>query len=104
MKSFFIAPPVGGGRSRKLYDPPLVALRSRRRSSECDSCTAGDWGSGNAAFALSRGSRGTAPSASPSDSVGWAAGEVLGFCRVSFICPFAIAVTVNRRRDLFHPP
>ena len=36
--------------------------------------------------------------------VGWAAGEVLGFCRISFICPFAIAVTVNRRRDLFQPP
>jgi hypothetical protein len=36
--------------------------------------------------------------------VGWAAGEVLGFCRVSFICPFATAVTINRRRDLFHPP
>jgi hypothetical protein len=28
MKSFFIAPPVGGGRSRKLNDPPLEALRS----------------------------------------------------------------------------
>src|SRR6516165_6341416 len=35
MKSFFIAPPVGGGRSRKLNDPPLVALRYRRCSSEC---------------------------------------------------------------------
>ena len=35
-------------------------------------------------------------------AVGWAAGEVLGFCRSSFTCPFAIAVTVNRRRDLFH--
>src|SRR3954469_8508559 len=34
MKSFFIAPPVGGGRSRKLDDPPLVALRYRRCSSE----------------------------------------------------------------------
>src|SRR3954465_7790139 len=67
MKSFFIAPPVGGGRSRKLYDRPLVALRCRRCSSECDSCTAGDWDSGNAAFALSRGSCGAAPSASSSD-------------------------------------
>src|SRR4029077_6891014 len=66
MKSFFIAPPVGGGRSRKLNDPPPVALRSRRCSSECDSCTAGDWDSGNAAFALSRGSCRTAPSASSS--------------------------------------
>src|SRR3954468_18416748 len=28
MKSFFIALPVGGGRSRKVNDPPLVALRS----------------------------------------------------------------------------
>src|SRR3954449_11346194 len=36
MKSFFIAPPVGGGRSRKLYDLPLVALRSRRCSSGCE--------------------------------------------------------------------
>src|SRR4051812_11597587 len=36
MKSFFIAPPVGGGRSRKSNDPPLVALRYRRRSSECE--------------------------------------------------------------------
>src|SRR6516162_10923873 len=35
MKSFFIALPVGGGRSRKLNDPPLVALRCRRYSSEC---------------------------------------------------------------------
>src|SRR3954468_12445016 len=67
MKSFFIAPPVGGDRSRKLYDRPLVALRCRRCSSECDSCTAGDWDSGNAAFALSRGSCGAAPSASSSD-------------------------------------
>src|SRR5882724_5256621 len=66
MKSFFIAPPVRGGRSRKLNDPPPVALRSRRCSSECDSCTAGDWDSGNAAFAISRGSCRTAPSASSS--------------------------------------
>src|SRR3954452_11472417 len=36
MKSFFIAPPVGGGRSRKLNDPPLEALRYRRCSSECE--------------------------------------------------------------------
>src|SRR5947209_1987063 len=36
MKSFFIAPPVGGGRSRKTDDPPLGALRCRRRSSECE--------------------------------------------------------------------
>src|SRR3954451_2531656 len=36
MKSFFIAPPVGGGRSRKTNDPPLGALRYRRRSSECE--------------------------------------------------------------------
>src|SRR6478752_5033130 len=36
MKSFFIAPPVGGGRSRNFNDPPLGALRSRRRSSECE--------------------------------------------------------------------
>src|SRR6516165_2470216 len=35
MKSFFIAPPVGGGRSRKLNDRPLVALHCRRCSSEC---------------------------------------------------------------------
>jgi hypothetical protein len=35
MKSFFIAPPVGGGRSRNPYDPPLVALRLRRCSSGC---------------------------------------------------------------------
>jgi hypothetical protein len=40
---------------------------------------------------------------SPS-AVGWAAGEVLVFCRVSFTCPFAIAATANRHRDLFHPP
>ena len=67
MKSFFIVLPVGGGRSRKLNDRPLVALRYRRCSSECDSCTAGDWDSGNAAFALSRGSCRAAPSASSSD-------------------------------------
>src|SRR3954471_50313 len=36
MKSFFSAPPVGGGRSRKTNDPPLGALRCRRRSSECE--------------------------------------------------------------------
>src|SRR3984893_5308004 len=36
MKSFFIAPSVGGGRSRNPNDPPLVALHSRRRSSECE--------------------------------------------------------------------
>src|SRR3954453_7764841 len=36
MKRFFTPPPVGGGRSRKLYDPPLVALRSRRCSSGCE--------------------------------------------------------------------
>ena len=42
MKSFFIAPPVGGGRSRKANDPPLVALRSRRCRSGCVSSTAGD--------------------------------------------------------------
>src|SRR5262249_3329525 len=67
MKSFFIAPPVGGGRSRKSDDRPLVALRYRRRSSGCASSIAGDWDSGNPAFALSRGSRGASPSASSSD-------------------------------------
>ena len=96
MKSLFIAPPVGGGQSRNLNDPPLVALRLRRCSSECAVApleigiraiqlspyhaglagrhlqrlpvsTAGDWDSGNAAFALSRGSCGTTPSASSSD-------------------------------------
>src|SRR3954452_14154524 len=36
MKSFFIAPPVGGGRSRNFNDPPLVALRYRRCSSGCE--------------------------------------------------------------------
>src|SRR5512135_1382324 len=36
MRSFFIAPPVGGGRSRKTNDPPLGALRCRRCSSECE--------------------------------------------------------------------
>src|SRR5271157_2563508 len=36
MKSFFIALPVGGGRSRKLNDPPPMALRYRRCSSECE--------------------------------------------------------------------
>src|SRR3954453_11852931 len=36
MKSFFIAPPVGGGRSRNLNDLPLGALRYRRCSSECE--------------------------------------------------------------------
>src|SRR5215831_193298 len=35
MKSFFIAPPVGGGRSRNVNDPPLVALRYRRCRSGC---------------------------------------------------------------------
>src|SRR5262245_22041667 len=36
MKSFFIALSVGGGRPRKSNDPPPMALRWRRCSSECE--------------------------------------------------------------------
>src|SRR4051812_25776802 len=36
MKSFFIALPVGGGESLNPNDPPPVALRWRRCSSECE--------------------------------------------------------------------
>jgi len=68
MKSFFIAPPVGGGRSRKLNDPPLVALRYRRCSSECEVAPLGIGIQAIQLFALSRGSCGTAPSASSSGS------------------------------------
>src|SRR5438552_12047391 len=67
MKSFFIAPPVGGGRSRKLNDPPLVALRSRRCSSECEVAPLGIGIQAIQLFALSRGSCGTTPSAPSSD-------------------------------------
>src|SRR5437868_15139652 len=35
MKSFFIARSVEGGRPRRSNDPPPMALRSRRCSSEC---------------------------------------------------------------------
>jgi hypothetical protein len=68
MKSFFIAPPVGGGRSRKHNDPPLVALRDRRCSSECEVTPLGIGIQAIQLFAPSRGSCGTAPSASSSGS------------------------------------
>src|SRR5271165_5093844 len=67
MKSFFIAQPVGGGRSRKLNDPPPMALRYRRCSSECEVPPLGIGIQAIQLFTLSRGSCGSAPSASSSD-------------------------------------